>query len=163
MKWYQSNIDRMVNKLLKSDLPESAEIIKREMSSKLKLLESCLKSVSNRQIQFRTGDPGTQLTSAINPIIADPEDWYGLQYYKPMPETTRDLVLEWATGKPSALKRLCRFLAKDKHIFWKNKTDKDEKTDKDDKPKKNDKPNKDDKTDKKEIKSSKSSKKNKKN
>ncbi len=119
LKWYQVNIDKMLTKLLKSDLPESAETVKKEMSVKLNLLKSDLKSISNRPIQFRTGDPGTQLTSAINPIIADPEDWYGLQYYKPMPEITSKLVVDWANGKSSALKRLCKFLAKDKNIFWK--------------------------------------------
>jgi hypothetical protein len=33
-----------------------------------------------RVFPWITTDPGTQLTSSINPIIAEPQDWYGTYY-----------------------------------------------------------------------------------
>ncbi len=58
--------------------------------------ETCMKNLTG--IKWITRNPGRQWTSSINPIIADPREWYG-KHYIPV-----------ITGIPPEIERLMRLM-----------------------------------------------------
>jgi hypothetical protein len=57
------------------------ELIEEQKEIILKRLEN-IETEKHHELPWITVDPGSQLTGSFNPIISNPEDWYGYYYIK---------------------------------------------------------------------------------
>lgn len=85
-------VPQIVNEMfIKKNYKYLKEIIEKQKNIILQRFNQ-IKNSTNRQINWITKNPGTQLTSSFNPIIANPQDWYG-SYYLPDPFNDKEASL----------------------------------------------------------------------
>lgn len=68
-----------VNELVMMDRKQLKNICETQSQIVMRLAESY--ENANKNIQWKTQDPMSQLTGSFNPIIENPEEWYGKLYY----------------------------------------------------------------------------------
>lgn len=86
---YPISLERVINSLSKENTDKMVEIIRRggdwleffnrhlvqDYRNKVTIVKENMK-----RVDWIKDNPGTQLTSSINPIVEDPRDWYGKSY-----------------------------------------------------------------------------------
>lgn len=106
---YQINRNGVLNKPLfaqtRAGFKQDLDLIKQQV------LNYCRSHKG--KINFIIDNPGSQLTSSINPIFEKEIEWYGRNFYLPPPDLRRDLIVGCILGHESAIKEIIQMYSKD--------------------------------------------------
>ena len=102
---------KLLNRMRSLNLPDTVNTLQQELEKRRVFIKESL-SGDGKKIEWIKENPGTQLTSSINPIIEDEWMWYGLQFYKPNPHLRQMIIIGALNGHPDNIR--------DVMIFWSN-------------------------------------------
>jgi hypothetical protein len=100
--------EKTVANLQRLNLPNTLEAFASEIQQRRQFIIEKLKSMHN-SIQWMVDNPGTQLTSSVNPIFEDEWKWYGTNFYVPTGHIRRETIIGSFLGHQKMIDRLLLF------------------------------------------------------
>ncbi|MEX0597980.1 MAG: hypothetical protein WD512_15935 [Candidatus Paceibacterota bacterium] len=101
--------------LEKLNLPDTLTAFTLEMDKKKQLIKDQLDQISSTAITWIVENPGSQLTSSINPIFDHEWVWYGTSFYNPTGHIRRQTIINALLGNETAIKQLMLFYSLERH------------------------------------------------
>lgn len=104
----KENTQRISSKLEKLNLPGVLVTFNDEMSKKHANIKRQIESMKSG-ITWIVDNPGTQLTSSVNPIFDDEWKWYGTNFYVPTGHIRQQTIIGSFLGHKAMIERLFLF------------------------------------------------------
>ena len=117
----KDNTQRIINKLEKLNLPGIIVTFNDEMSKKHANIQLQIESMKSG-ITWIVDNPGTQLTSSINPIFDDEWKWYGTNFYVPTGHIRQQTIIGSFLGHKNMIERLFLFYSIERRDMNKSST-----------------------------------------
>jgi hypothetical protein len=94
------------------------ERIEKEIWNKYhELYDEIKRMESLPSIFWITDNPGRQLTSSINPIIEDEQEWYGSNFYRPTGTIRQQTIIGSLLGHKNMIEKLLLYYSKDHKTY----------------------------------------------
>lgn len=94
------------------------ERIEKEIRNKYhELYDEIKRMESLPSIFWITDNPGRQLTSSINPIIEDEQEWYGSNFYRPTGTIRQQTIIGSLLGHKNMIEKLLLYYSKDHKTY----------------------------------------------